>query len=324
MKSPVKINFTDFWHGFIKEDNYFFNLLSRKYKVVIDENEPDILFFSCYGNNYLKYNCSRVFYTAENIRVDFSSCDYALSFDFLNKQNHFRLPLYTLYIEQKKMMDRLLSYSTRGEMELVWRGKMKFCCMVVSNPAARQRINFFNVLNKLKPVDSGGKVLNNIGGTVPDKLAFIKDYKFVLAFENSQYPGYSTEKILEPFFVGSIPVYWGNPLIHLDFNPKRFINYDSFASESELIKYLIELEKDTDRAVDILMQPVFNSNTEPEYIDEIKVLTFLTDIVENIGSRKTVAKSYKKYIHTAKRSYNYCLRRFEIYYRKNIKPVKSL
>ncbi len=199
MKQLLKINFTDFWHGFVKEDNYFYNLLSGKYQVVIDENNPDILFFSCYGEQYLNYQCTRVYFTAENTRVDFSSCDYAFSFDFVNKENHFRLPLYALYIEQKKMMQQLLAPPSIDEMKKTWQAKKKFCCMVVSNPGSKKRINFYNKLNKVMPVDSGGRVLNNVGGPVTDKLAFIKDYKFVLAFENSSYAGYTTEKILEPF-----------------------------------------------------------------------------------------------------------------------------
>lgn len=323
MKKEIKINFTDFWHGFIKEDNYFFNLLSKKYRVVIDEKEPDILFFSCYGEKYLRYNCTRVFFTAENTRVDFSSCDYAFSFDFINRENHFRLPLYALYIEQKKMMPHLLATQSRMEIRKKWEAKKKFCCMVVSNPGSKKRINFYNKLNKVIPVDSGGRVLNNVGGPVTDKLGFIKDYKFVLAFENSSYPGYTTEKILEPFFTDCIPVYWGNKEISLDFNPHRFINYHDFGNEDKLIEHLVDLYNDNERAVDILMQPIFNNNAIPEYIDDTKVLMFLDKIVEGIGTRKTIASSYKKYVHIAKRSYNQGWRHFEKYYLNKLKAAKA-
>ena len=57
----LKIDFSDFWPGFIKDNNYFFNLLSLKYNVTIDNN-PDVLFFSSYGDSYLNYKCSRIFY----------------------------------------------------------------------------------------------------------------------------------------------------------------------------------------------------------------------------------------------------------------------
>ena len=88
--------------------------------------------------------------------------------------------------------------------------------MLVSNPNSKERINFFNALSKVKKVDSGGRYLNNIGYVVEDKMALIKDYKFVFAFENSSFPGYTTEKILEPLIANCIPSI-GEP-----FNWKRF------------------------------------------------------------------------------------------------------
>ena len=84
-------------------------------------------------------------------------------------------------------------------------------------------------------------MLNNVGGPVADKLAFISEYKFVIAFENSSYPGYTTEKILDPFLVCSIPVYWGNPLIENDFNKMAFLNYFDFDSESDLHQKMLEI-----------------------------------------------------------------------------------
>ena len=37
-----------------------------------------------------------------------------------------------------------------------------------------------------------------------------------IAFENSSFPGYTTEKIFEPMLEGSIPIYWGNPRVDED------------------------------------------------------------------------------------------------------------
>ena len=41
----ININFSDFWPGFNKEDNYFYNLLKERFEVKISDN-PDYLFFS--------------------------------------------------------------------------------------------------------------------------------------------------------------------------------------------------------------------------------------------------------------------------------------
>ena len=42
---------------------------------------------------------------------------------------------------------------------------------------------------------------------------------FTIAFKNDSYPGYTTEKIYEPMYVNSLPIYSGNPLVYRDFNP---------------------------------------------------------------------------------------------------------
>lgn len=48
-------------------------------------------------------------------------------------------------------------------------------------------------------------------GECADKLATISNYKFALCFENGSYPGYITEKIIDCFVAGVIPVYRGAP-----------------------------------------------------------------------------------------------------------------
>ncbi len=306
----IKVDFVDFWPGFIKDNNYLYNLLSKYYTLVID-NQPEIVFYSCYGNDYLKYNGVRVFYTSENIRPDFTGCDYAISFDFTDRENHYRLPLYCLYIDhlynsgsKTKKLEELIKIPTYDKIAEEFSNKKKFCCMVVSNDKSKKRLDFFNRLCKIKHVDSGGTVYNNVGGPVKDKLEFIKDYKFVISFENSSFPGYVTEKILEPFMVNSIPIYWGNPLIQKDFNINRFINYDDFISEDDLINKIIEIDNNNDEAIKILSEPIFPNNEIPKFIDDKNIMNFLRKIINNRNKVLPVTRSYKKYIHFLQRKKN--------------------
>lgn len=296
----IKINFVDFWSGFDKTNNYFYNLLVQKYKVSIDEN-PDLLFYSCYSNTYLNYNCTRIFYTGENIRPDFLACDFAFSFDYNSRKNHFRLPLYSMYVELHGLLDKLQTLNTREEAREIWRAKTKFCCMVVSNPNSPKRLEFFKTLSKVKPVDSGGSVLNNVGGKVADKAAFIKDYKFVISFENSAYDGYTTEKILEPIHSDCIPIYWGNKWVDKDFNSARFLDYNTFQSEEELIHRLLEIDQNEELAIDMLLQPVFNVDKLSHNDEKEEVLQRLSAIIENPG--KPIAQQWWKHLHQGKLFY---------------------
>jgi len=299
MKKVIKINFTDFWKGFDKENNYFVKLLSQQYEVRISD-EPDVIIYSCYGYEYLKYKCIRVCFISENQRPDFSGCDYALSFDINNDPRHYRLPLYRLYIDLWGQDLDALSRKRREEIREEWKAKKKFCCMLVSNGKSKKRIDFFHKLSRVKQVDSGGRYLNNIGRSVDNKLEFIKDYKFVFAFENSSHPGYVTEKIIEPCFVGSIPIYWGNKEIERDFNPRRFINYHDFKSEEELIQRIMEIDGDDELAMEIISQPIFRDNVLPERIRDEHVLAFFRRIIEN-KKATPVAVSGKKSLHFLKR-----------------------
>jgi hypothetical protein len=293
----IKVNFVDFWSDFDKTNNYFYNLLIQKYKVIIDGN-PDLLFYSCFGEGYLKYNCTRIFYSGENVRPDFLACDFAFTFDCNKKKNHFRLPLYSLYIDHHNMLGELQTIGTSEEARRIWRSKTKFCCMVVSNPNSSKRISFFQNLSKVKHVDSGGSVLNNVGGRVADKADFIKDYKFVISFENSANDGYTTEKILEPIFKDCIPIYWGNRLVDKDFNAKRFIDYNKFESEKELIARLLEIEQNEELAIDMLMQPTFNINKVSHEEEHQQVLSVLIEIIES--PKEPIARQFWATIHRFK------------------------
>lgn len=110
-------------------------------------------------------------------------------------------------------------------------------------------IDKFKINSKYKQVDSGGKYLNNVGDIgwgIQNKLNFIKDYKFVMSFENDQYLGYTTEKIMEPMCVGSIPIYYGSPLIHEEFNNESFITVKSFEDIDNAIQKIIEIDNNDD------------------------------------------------------------------------------
>lgn len=60
-----------------------------------------------------------------------------------------------------------------------------------------------------------------------NKIDGLKDYMFSVAIENAKYDTYFTEKILDCFLTGTIPVYWGTDRIDTYFDPKGIINLES-------------------------------------------------------------------------------------------------
>ena len=251
----IKINFVDFWGGFNPYDNYFYNLLKEDYEIEISNN-PDYLFFSVFGNNHLKYNCKKIQYVGENIPP--YNCNYSFSFE-PTEGNNYRLPHYLLYEGYYDLVNKNIDESLANR---------KFCNFVVSNGGCDKRNNFFNKLSKYKKVDSGGRHMNNLGYLVDDKRKFQSGYKFSIAFENNAYRpehiGYTTEKILEPMVVNSIPIYWGNPKIDLEFNTKSFVNYYDFKNEDDMIEYIIELDKNDNLYLEKLNELWFFENIIPK------------------------------------------------------------
>jgi alpha(1,3/1,4) fucosyltransferase len=287
LDNTIRLNFCGFWPDFDKQNNYFYKLLSTKYKIEICE-APDFLIYSNFGNRHKKYRCIKIFFTGENQRPNFNECDYAFTFDYIDNPNHYRLPLYALYLDQNPY----LLIKKDIDVFNILKEKNKFCNFVFSNKCAKERVDFFNKLSKYKRVDSGGRCLNNIGGPVRDKLAFIKDYKFTIAFENSSYPGYTTEKLIHPMLVNSLPIYWGNKLVGKDFNTKSFIYYYDFKNETEVIEKIIELDQNDNLYVKYLREPYYNDNKINEFMDPNSVLKQFDYIFGNI--KTPVAQEKKK------------------------------
>ncbi|MDB5120211.1 MAG: hypothetical protein JWN56_1429 [Sphingobacteriales bacterium] len=271
-KIIIKIDFTDFWTGFDKRNNMFFNLLSEKYTVIISDN-PDLLFYSVYSSNHIDYRCTKIFYTGENQRPNFSECDFAFSFDHIQDKRNYRLPLYVLWADINVLLNR------NKNVTQILAKKKKFCCFVVSNDKCDIRNEFFQELSKYKQVDSGGAVLNNIGGLVENKRRFIKDYKFVISFENSSYPGYTTEKVFEALVEDCLPIYWGNPMIDKDFNIKSMINCHEYPSFKEVIDHIKAVDDNDELYMQYLSEPAFTDNRLNGYVKKENILSRLDEIV---------------------------------------------
>jgi len=268
----IKINFVDFWDDFDKTNNYFYNLLKQEFDIEISNN-PDFLFYSVFGNSNLSYQCTKIFFSGENIGPDYNNCDYSMCYDYIDNGKHYRLPLYILYGGYYDLINKTVDDSLANR---------KFCNFIVSNGGSLIRNNFFTKLSKYKNVDSGGRFMNNIGYPVGDKLKFQSEYKFSIAFENDLYrenrDGYTTEKILEPMKVNSIPIYWGNTLIHKEFNRNSFINYHDFKSEDELIEYIIFLDNNDNEYMRVMNEPWLNDNKIVESLKEENIKNFLYNI----------------------------------------------
>lgn len=251
----IKAGFCGFWRGFNPEDNFFTNALRHHYNVTISD-DPDYLFCSVFSNKFV-YNkkAVRIFYTGECQTPDMNLFDYAMGIDYLKLGDRYcRLPHYLLY------GDRLLRMAVeRGGMIQSPEYKDKFCSFVYSNPDADPvREEFFRKLDSKHRVDSGGRYMNNTGAAVKNKISFERGYRFSIAFENCSYPGYITEKVIQSFAAGTVPVYWGDPEADKTLNPDAYINVNGCGSVDEAVERVLEIDKDKERYLTMLSQQIFS------------------------------------------------------------------
>lgn len=263
MKKTVRIYFLSFWEGFDMENNFISNIIKKDYNIVIDKENPEYVFFTRFDSEIYKYQCVRIFYNAENFAPDFNLCDYAIGFDEIAfGDRYIRYPLYlisdyTYYANDNYEQDFIRATQKHLNPQSVLAEKEGFCSMVVSRSDCEEREEFFALLNQYKTVASGGRWKNNVGGPVADKFEFCKKYKFSIAFENSSTPGYTTEKLMQAFGAGTVPIYFGNPHINEEFNTKSFVNVHDYQSFEEVVDAVKKIDQNDELYLDMLGEPAF-------------------------------------------------------------------
>ena len=290
----IKLRFSGMSGVFDPEDNFIVNILRKHFDVRLSD-DPDFLIYSVNSRDYLNYSCVRIFFTPENLVPDFNICDYAIGFHYIDfGDRYIRFPLYLVdsfkayagdaYGSDLKLAEHKHELADVSE-------KTDFCAFVYSNgEAARCRERVFDALSAYKPVHSGGRYRNNVGGPVESKLAFQKKHRFVIAFENSSTPGYTTEKLVHAFAAGAVPIYWGNPEIAREFNPESFINCHDFGLTADggeaairaVVDRVREIDQDEGKMRQMLAAPAF---ADPDFVPrrQVEFEAFLVDIFSREG-----------------------------------------
>ena len=101
-----------------------------------------------------------------------------------------------------------------------------------------------------------GRYKNNVGGPIKDKIEFFKDYKFSIAMENTNGDGYVSEKIIDSFISGTIPIYYGSYMIEEYINPKSFILIKGPEDMKDKIEYIKNIDNNDTLYKSILKEKV--------------------------------------------------------------------
>lgn len=265
--------------GLNREAEGILKILQKHFEVELSE-EPEFLFYSVNSRDYYKYDCVRIFYTEEALCPDFNMADYGIGFEYLEYGDRYlRMPNYFFYPEA---IENMLHRHDNISDNLSTRD---FCSFVYSNDrAAEYRTELFQQLCNYRKVDSGGKYCNNLADGLPvdNKVEFEKTHKFSIACENTSHPGYHTEKLIEAFAAKTVPIYWGDPLIEKVFNPKAFINCNSYNSIDEMIERVKFLDQHPEEYLAMIKEPALQENISENFHEEMyqRMESYLVHIME--------------------------------------------
>ena len=288
---PLCVYFNGFWSGFHEctngvNVNFFIHLLEKVYTMKVEATlhieKAQILV-----ENTQVYNSKRtvktwyhtyLFSGESYIRPDWKDYSCVL-FGQRTHDNIVNCPLYLAYLESSFQGISSLQQAS----EPIVPPKQQIL-VLISNPGGHVRNALCDRLEKEFDVVYAGNYKNTTGGAIkeymtsPAFLDYVKQFRFVVAAENSQQETYITEKIIHPLLTHTIPIYWGSPRVLDYFNEDRILHMKDL-SELDSLVASIRKRMDSDEAwIQTVKQPPLTRFGELWSLDtiaqEIRTLLF--------------------------------------------------
>lgn len=200
-----------------------------------------------------------IWYTGENVRPPQGTWNGYISFDTnLPKDRNVYLPLW--FLTSTDLFKSTTKSYWGGKVpkieELTQRRKFsrakgKFVVSFIGKMYP-MRLHAIEALSKIGEVDIFGESARNKVNT-PSKVA--SNYNFTLCFENDIYPGYVTEKPIESYLSGTVPLYYGlDTLGYL--NPAAMVNLMDFSNVSDWIERIKHIKSNLDSYKEVYEEPM--------------------------------------------------------------------
>ena len=271
-KNTIRICLTNFWTGFEFKGSFLENLINLScegnFEIIKNGENADVVISSIFGD--IRYPKEKtIFLLWENRRPDFRICKYSLGMDiddYYGKNCYFPIWYskikwpgfnYKFLSDNNNPHDQedlisLNSLTSKRNLESL-KDKSKFCGIVATNPEIhRMNITLF-ISEYYKKVDGFGTAFDKFEKR--PKRDILKKYKFCLCPENSIYPGYVTEKLIQAWDAGVLPLWSGSNVPVSYINQNAFVNYQNFNQMNEFIKKVISLDQNLEEYIDIYEQP---------------------------------------------------------------------
>jgi alpha(1,3/1,4) fucosyltransferase len=304
--SRLRVEFRDFFPNFDPSDNFLVSALRQLTEVEVGSG-ADLCFFSDFGDAHVSFNGCKVQVSGENRRPRYGAADFAIGFDRRVDERYLRYPLWAWDLDTTALLVPSAERCPDPAAE--------FCAFVVMNPSNPVRNELFRALSEQRFVHAPGAVFHNTEGIGPrldahwrtTKIDYLRDFRFTIAAENGAHPGYTTEKIVDAFLAGSVPIYWGDPLVDRDFNPAAFINFADHFTVSRTVQVVLDVEADPAALARLRAEPpmtaaAWNTSGNPDRVVEFleRVLRWRATAQEAGAWRHRVARlQARRWAHVA-------------------------
>lgn len=222
---PVLISFDCFWPGFDIMNsplwdflNAASNQLGLKLLLSEDVESADILFLSCFpsrNRGSLFTGATRVLVLGENIRPFYSEYDYSFSTDMPSyRGRNAYLPVWVHHVySQSEQTMRSSSFRQRlaainvnySEKMRSWNSRSASFVYVGNNNEPLRT----SIIGDLCDMGYDVQLYGSQTRPILDKYELYGSSQYILCPENSFYPGYVTEKLLDASLSGARIIYWG-------------------------------------------------------------------------------------------------------------------
>jgi hypothetical protein len=223
----------NFWSNCNPQEIWFYPIF-KNYLNYLKKQKRVINVYSVFGKRVFSWdnpNNVKIFFNGENLDFyteyyDHCLNDVDLSIGFeaqIPSENYAYLPLWILYYFHPNStlsdIQTTLENLERKKHDFYLENKL-FCSLVASHDRNGIRQRGLEELNQVDIVHCGGAFNNNTSLLHKEcnnsKSTFLSKFKFNMAFENSNRKFYTTEKIFDSLFAGTLPIYWGS-----DFSPEQ-------------------------------------------------------------------------------------------------------
>lgn len=294
-KKVIKVAWINWWKEFDPHKSFFRHFIEVEFdKIVVTvdlEDEPDLVIGSIFGDykNPPKVDSAKtktVIFTGECHSVHNLGYDLSIGFDYeddTKDKNYIRVPLWFFYLDWFNLRDAHLMGDPQGlplsylNREGATQMRDRFCLFISSNPRCSERNVIFTMINNAKKVDSAGALARNIEIPGDSRMSrfmkrnrFEMQYRFSLCCENRSQRGYCTEKLFMAFLAGSVPVYWGDPTVENDFNPKAFVNLTGLNTQEEVVSKVMEIENDLNKWIKMASTPALKEGVLENYYRKLR------------------------------------------------------